>query len=310
MIDPNFPSAKVIAHSIAPNGEELITFEIELHKFIVAQNNTHKALSKNYQSSRAIPVLRQLEQIVNDPAMPVYYGKDQSGMIAGAELEGMELELAKMIILGMRDACVNGVKQLQKLGLAKESANRYIEPWMKTKGVITATRKGFEAFFRLRIHKAAQGEINVLARRMKEALDKSIPIELRYGEYHLPYSLTKTNVEGNIIIVDSKGNELSISDAIKVSASCIAQVSYRRLDDSLDKALKIYNMLDLPVDGKYPEEPPHFSPTEHIAKVVDPDLYQAIDYERSEISGNFNSFTFYQYRKALESGREWEFFNL
>lgn len=30
-----FPSAKVVAHSKAPSGEEIITLEIELHRFIL-----------------------------------------------------------------------------------------------------------------------------------------------------------------------------------------------------------------------------------------------------------------------------------
>lgn len=305
MPDNNFPSAKIVAHSQAPNGEELICYEVELHKFIVAQNNTHRALSKNYQSSRAIPVLRQLEQIINDPAMPVYYGTDQSGMVAGKELEGLNLELAKMIILGMRDACVNGVKQLQKLGFAKESANRYVEPWMKTKGVISGTRKAFEAFFRLRIHKAAQGEIAVLAKRMKEALDKSIPVQLNYGEYHLPY--VHKDMFANREEAKVTGKYLDIGNAVKISCSCIAQTSYRRLDDSLEKALKVYAMLDLPVNGVYPEDPPHYSPTEHIARIVDPEDVSDAGYHGTDIGGNFNSRTFWQYRKALESGMEQQF---
>lgn len=314
MSDNKFPSAKIVAHSQAPNGEELICYEIELHKFIVAQNNTHRALSKNYQSSRAIPVLRQLDQIINDPAMPVYYGTDQSGMVAGKELEGLNLELAKMIILGMRDACVNGVKQLQKLGLAKESANRYVEPWMKTKGVISGTRKAFEAFFKLRIHKAAQGEIAVLAKRMKEALDNSVPVQLNYGEYHLPYVKSIRKFTGEYCPVYEQLTEhdsspvnvyLDINSAVKISCSCIAQTSYRRLDDSLEKALKVYAMLDLPINGVYPEDPPHYSPTEHIAKVMDESCYDGEDkVGQMNRSGNFNSATFWQYRKALEMGLE------
>lgn len=297
MIDPNFPSAKIIAHSKAPNGEELITFEVELHRFILPEVNTHKALSRGYQSSRAIPILRQLEQIANDPAMPVYYGKDQAGMIAGDELEGRDLELARMIILSMRDACLNGVKQLQKLGLHKQISNRYVEPWMKTKGLVTATKEGIEAMFKLRIHFAAQPEYKLLAERMKQALDNSVPKLLNYGDYHLPY----VNVE-----VD----EMLTEEAVKISCSCNAQVSYRRLDDSLAKALKVYDMLNLPVNGVYPEDPPHYSPTEHVVKVVDYESFWDCNEYRlsvSELSGNFHSTTFWQYRKALEMGREQEF---
>lgn len=293
MIEDDFPSAKVVCHSEAPNGEQLITMEIELHRFILPEANTHRSLSRNYQSSRAIPVLRQLEQIAEDPAMPVYYGLEQAGMVAGGELTGRDLELVKMIILGMRDACLNGVKQLHKLGLHKQTSNRYVEPWMKTKGLLTATKSAYEAFFELRCHFAAQPEIKLLAERMQKAIAESKPNKLQYGEYHLPY------VNHSDFPPSEFGLKKDIISAkVKISCSCAAQVSYRRLDDSLEKALKVYDRLNLPIDGEYPEDPPHFSPSEHIAKVME-------DYKHeSYMCGNFHSGTFWQYRKALEMGLE------
>jgi len=281
-------SAKVIADS-KYRDTRLITLEIELHRFILPEANTHKALSRNYQSSRAIPILRQLEQIANDPAMPVYYGKDQAGMIAGEELEGRDLELAKMIILGMRDACLNGVKQLHKLGLHKQVSNRYVEPWMWTKGVITATHEHFKAMFRLRRHFAAQPEIKAIFDAIYEAVKASKPVELKAGEWHTPY------YDLGFWLKDSIYTKNALKEAIQISASCVAQVSYRKLDDSLEKATKVYDMLNLPVDGVYPDDPPHFSPTEHIAKAGDCDI---------EMSGNFHSNDFIQYRKVLEKGLE------
>jgi len=302
-LNTEFPSSKVVCHSKAPNGEELITLEIELHRFILPEHNTHRSLSRNFQSSRAVPVLKQLEQICNDPAMPVYYGSEQRGMTAGEELTGVELELAKMIILGMRDACLNGVKQLQKLGLHKQISNRYVEPWMKTKGVVTATREAFEAMFLLRCHKDAQPEFKLLAERMRASIEESKPQELKYGEYHLPYVDFYYSESGDIV-----------EGAIKTSTSCNAQVSYRVLDDSLEKALKIYDMLNLPENRVYKEDPPHFSPTEHIAKVVETTLIEEREegnstYYYPDQSGNFNSPSFWQYRKALEVGLEDDFIN-
>ena len=303
MIDLNFPSAKIICHSKSPSGDELITFEIELHRFILPEANTHRSLSRNYQSSRAVPVLKQLEQIANDPAMPVYYGREQSGMIAGDELEGRDLELAKMIILGMRDACLNGVKQLHKLGLHKQISNRYVEPWMKTKGVVTATLEAFKAFFKLRVHFAAQPEIKLLAERMQDAINYSTPVELKYGEYHLPYVHIVRGDDGSLEYYDSPSlsKKYTITEAVKISCSCAAQVSYRRLDDSLDKAMKVYDMLNLPVDGAYPDDPPHYSATEHVVRVIPFNHYSPL------LSGNFVSNDFWQYRKALESGTESKF---
>ena len=274
-------SAKVVADSKFRD-TRLITLEVEMHRFILAENNTHKAQSRNIQSSRAIPVLRQLEQIANDPAMPVAYRKNQSGMIAGEELSLEEIKACQKIILWMRDCCLEGVKELHKIGLAKQWANRYVEPWMWTKGVVTATERDWLEMFKLRCHYAAQPEIQALFDDIRLAIILSNPVVLKAGEWHLPYCTE---------------DEIEIIDAIKVSASCCAQVSYRRLDDSLEKAQKVYDMLNLPVDGVYPEDPPHFSPTEHIAKAGDCYIM---------MSGNFQCNDFTQYRKVLEFGMEKE----
>lgn len=299
MIDPNFPSAKIIAHSKAPNGEELITMELEFHRFILSELNTHRSFSRNAQSSRAVPIEKMIEQVKNDPAMPVHWGKNQAGMVAESELDintwvmdvnYMDGTYQSTLTQAWQNAAIvaaNTAVMFNNAGVHKQLVNRLLEPFMKTKGVITATKDAYDAFFKLRCHYAAQPEIKLLAERMRDALNNSNPEALRYGEYHLPY-------------IDNV-NEMLTEEAIKISCSCTAQVSYRRLDDSLDKALKVYDMLNLPVGGVYPEDPPHYSPTEHIAKVVE-------DYKHeSYMCGNFHSGVFWQYRKALEMGMEQEF---
>ena len=277
-------SAKVICDS-SFRSTRLITLEVEFHRFVLSENNTHKAQSRNIQSSRAIPVLRQLEQIANNPAMPVEYRKNQSGMVAGEYLTAEEVEDCKKVILWMRDCCLIGVKQLHQIGLAKQWANRYVEPWMFTKGVVTATERDWKAMFKLRRHYAAQPEIKALFDAIYDAVKDSTPTTLFEGQWHLPYCEDLT---------------LDLQDSIKVSASCVAQVSYRKLDDSLDKAVDVYNMLNLPENGVYPVDPPHFSPTEHIAKAGETSL---------SLSGNFQCNDFTQYRKVLEMGLEKEVIN-
>lgn len=288
-------SAKVLADST--HGEtRLITLEVEFHRFILSENNTHKAQSRNIQSSRAIPILRQLEQISNDPAMPVEWRKNKSGMVAGEEMSEEEVEKAKKIILWMRDCCVMGVKELHEIGLAKQWANRYVEPWMWTKGVVTATYEDWQEMFKLRVHYAAQPEIRVLFEQIRDAIEDSITQTLKEGEMHLPY------VEHGEFPMSAYLSKVDrMNDMIKVSASCVAQVSYRRLDNSSEKADVVYEMLNLPEDGMYPEDPPHFSPTEHIAMAKDSD---------GSLSGNFHSKDFVQYRKLLEKGVEKDYIEM
>ncbi len=55
-----------------------------------------------------------------------------------------------------------------------------------------------------------------------------------------------------------KETDISLSEAIKISASLCAQVSYRKADESLDKAIKIHDRLVKSI-------PVHASPFEHQA---------------------------------------------
>lgn len=303
MSDNNFPSAKIVAHSQAPNGEELITLEIELHRFILPEFNTHRSFSRNFQSSRAVPIGQMIDQVKNNPAMPVHWGKNQTGMVA--ENEVIEIQTCINEWIRAAEAACVYASHLDTERVHKQLVNRLLEPFMRTKGVVTATKNAYEAFFKLRCHKDAQPEIKLLAERMRSAIEQSIPVQLNYGDYHLPY--VHKDLFANREEAKTTGKYLDIGNAVKISASCNAQVSYRRMDDSLDKALKVYDMLNLPVNGVYPEDPPHYSPTEHIAKIVNPEQFELMDYAATEVGGNFNSFTFWQYRKALESGMEQQF---
>lgn len=321
-----FPSAKVICHSRAPNGEELITLELEFHRFILSQLNTHRMLSKNVQSSRAIPISKMIEQVRHSPAMPLHWGKNQKGMVAekecnnfvyihsvGGQYEGdYENESAWQVAAKV---AAQIAESFEYAGYSKEIVNRLLEPWMKTKGIFTGTRRAWEAFFKLRCHPDAQAEIRVLAERIRDGISGSVPDNLQYGDYHLPYIpfwIKEADFRGEVYeqLFHPIGSNLDFyttDEAIKISCSCAAQVSYRRLDDSLDKALKVYDMLNLPIDGRYPDDPPHYSPTEHIAKIMCEEEMIDAGLSPAEVGGNFNSRTFWQYRKALEMGIEKQF---
>ena len=293
------PSAKVICHS-KNDEEELITLEIELHRFILPEFNTHRTFSRNFQSSRAVPVEKMIDQVRTNPATPVHWGKNQRGMVAEVEVDNSED--VKLAWVNASQVAANQAEVLNSLGVHKQVVNRILEPFMWTKGVVTATREAYDAFFLLRCHKDAQPEIQALANAMKNAIEQSVPTQLEVGDYHLPYvEVYKPLGKGKqrFLVGDGTSKELTLEQAIKVSASCCAQVSYRNLDQSIEKAEKIYNMLNLPVNGKYPDNPPHLSPAEHIALVCDwREWYDAT------MGGNFVTMCFWQYRKALERGEE------
>lgn len=285
-------SAKVVCDSVF-RGDRITTLEIELHRFILPEFNTHRSLSRNFQSSRAVPIEKMIEQVRNNPAMPIHWGKNQSGMTAKEELDLKSQKWAKAAWLNAAKSAAEYAEYLNSIGTHKQIVNRVLEPFMWTKGVVTATGKAWNDFLKLRLHKDAQPEIQALALKIKEALDASDPVEMEEGDWHLPYSEPSACQDMDCV-------ELGIEGKIKVSASCCGQVSYRKLDDSLDKAIKIYDMLNLPKNGVYPDDPPHFSPTEHQVK---------FDAEACKsLSGNFQIRGFIQYRKALEQGIEKQLF--
>ena len=292
-----YPSARAIADSVSPSGDRLITMEVEFHRFILAEFNTHRQFSRNFQSSRAIPVEKLLELVLKSPAMPLHYGKNQPGMQAEQEHDGLvSWPFHTSDYLLVEDAwglaastAATIAKAFHEAGYHKQIVNRLIEPFLPVRGVVTASEEAYNHFFSLRCHKAAQPEIQALANEMRAALGASVPVKLNVGDWHLPYLAISNEVVGSP----------SLEELIKISISCCAQVSYRKLDDSLEKALDIYTKLNLPSSGEMREDPPHFSPAEHVAI--------CISQSPPHLRGNFNTPTFAQYRKLLECGVEGTF---
>ena len=250
-------SAKVIADSISPDGIRMTTMEIEYPRFILAELNTHRMLSKNSASSRAIPVKAMHEHIQNYPATPVHWGKNQPGMQAKQELEDNDLADAKFIWRrAMQDALHWAWALSDRVGLHKQVANRLTEPWMTMKTVISGTE--WRNFFWLRAHADAQPEIHQLAIAMWDVYNASTPQPLQPGEWHVPYVTTVRDSSGTLVYIDSSGNHITPETARIISASCCAQVSYRKNDDTLEKAQKIFDQL-------INSQPCHASPVEHQA---------------------------------------------
>jgi hypothetical protein len=294
-------TAKIIADSVSPTGIRMTSLEIEYPRFILAELNTHRMLSKNSSSSRAIPVKTMLQHIKDAPAMPVHWGTNIPGMSAGEELQGTDLEHAKYLWVEAANSAASISNKLQDLLLAKQVTNRITEPWMTMKTVISATE--WANFFYLRNHKDAQPEIRELAKVMYEAMLTSYPKELLPGEWHLPYVHLCKGILGEAFYRDDFGTEMSLEDARIISASCCAQVSYRKNDDSLSKAYKIFDKL---INSK----PAHSSPTEHQATPMQNTLHPFeqsgvthVDQNNQHWSGNLRGWV--QFRKLIPNEAVW-----
>ncbi len=246
--------AEVLKYSISSCGIPMLTFEIEYPRFFHSELMTHRALSKNAASSRAIPVQKMIEQVQNRPAVPLYWGAKQSGMQAKEEVSPLRQQDAIENWLFASEKCADAAYILGD-SIHKQTVNRLLEPFALMKVVVSAT--DWENFFWLRDHPDAQPEFRHLANLMRQAKDAAEPRLLQCGQWHLPY--VHDEIAGDTqTFFDEDGNVIDLEQAQRLSVSQCAQVSYRKTDTSAEKADDIFAKL---VDS----EPVHASPTEHQA---------------------------------------------
>jgi len=217
--------AEIILDSVSIAGPRLITMELTYPRFIHAEFMTHRMFSRNAASSRAIPTRKMIDMVLNDPAMPVYWGKNKRGMAAKEEIK--EVELAKKMWLKARDEAVHHAHCLKNLNAHKQIVNRIIEPWKNITVICTATE--WDNFYGLRRHEDAQPEIHHLANMMFEARENSRPVQ---RIWHLPY-----------VQEDEEDVPLDVKKNISV-ARC-ARVSYLTHDGkrNIDKDLTLHERL-------------------------------------------------------------------
>ena len=246
-------NATIIKDSVA-NGIRITTFELEYPRFIHSELMTHRVFSRNAASSRAIPIAKMNENIFANPAMPIHWGKNQAGMQAKEELDDSTKSKAMYEWKFAKNDAVMHSERLAEMGVHKQLSNRITEPFQHMKTVVTATE--WENWYELRAHPDAQPEIQELATKMWLAHIESQPQELKPCEWHLPYV---HNERVELRMLYSIDNVLiTLEEAKKISVSCCAQVSYRKNDTTLDKAVAIYDKL-------CNMKPFHASPFEHVA---------------------------------------------
>ncbi|HEY4508730.1 MAG TPA: FAD-dependent thymidylate synthase [Candidatus Paceibacterota bacterium] len=307
-------SANVVADSVHDRSR-LTTFEVTFPRFILAEFNTHRMLSRNSASSRAIPVWKRLSDIVLYPFIPLQFGKNKAGMQSAEDISQEDTDAACTNWLVGRDVAViqafmlaggenqimkdskgdvravtvcDAVKQLMaqysdvvgkmiplNAGVHKQHANRVLEPYAWHTVIVTGTH--WRNFYGLRASTMAQPEIDSVAIEMARAHSASIPEVLEHGEWHLPYVFPedKQEIENNKTLA-------------RISSARCARVSYLTHDGkrSIDADLKM-------VDGL--QSNGHVSPFEHPATTHD---------TTGAYFGNFNgnfSPKWMQYRKMLEN---------
>lgn len=252
-------SAKALLKTESLNGvlPPVTTVQAIMPRSILAELNKHRMFSNSARSSRAIPVSKVIEEVVNYPFIPHEWRKNVPGMQGGELCNYEESQQAINIWIQARDNAVHSATKLCALGIHKQYINRLLEPFMWVHVLITSIE--WENFRILRCHPDAEPHMQLTALRIMNAVDQAIPNKMPHDKaIHLPF-----------IEIENYPNEKTTFEEIRklalVSAARCARVSYKpfdgetSFDSDVERGLRLYN-----------SEPKHSVPFEHacMSRVV------------------------------------------
>lgn len=247
--------AEVLLDSTSPSGARLTTMSWRYPRFIHAEVMTYRMFSRNTSSSRAIPMKKLIKQVVQEPAGPVYWGRNTRGMQAREELTGWRRWLARQLWYKSRYVAVAITLCMTWIGLHKQVGNRLIEPWTWITAIITASPGAFENCWRQRCHPDAQPEFQRIAYLARACYNSSVPVE---RTLHVPLI---HNVDREDMVTYASENGQAPPDVVQaVSTARCARVSYltHRGPRDIREDMRLYRNLRK-------ADPPHSSPLEHSA---------------------------------------------
>lgn len=309
-------NAKIICDSLSPQGHRITTFELIYPRIIHSELMTHRLFSRNASSSRAVPVNKIIDAVKNNMFTPFAIQKAHKGMQGFEYFEGEELEQANKLWIESAELALQQAEKMEKFGITKQLINRILEPYQYYKVLLTATE--FDNFFDLRcpqyehpnnpgifykslkdfskkhaimgwldykyeqrfkINKG-QSEIHMmqLAECMWNAMNESVPKQLKAGEYHIPYGDTFSK-EG--VLREMKYNptvsNIATADemfeyySLRIATAKCARISYTTVGEDnkempYEKDIALHDSLI--ASG-------HMSPTEHIAVAMSDEEYHS-----------------------------------
>lgn len=261
----------VIADSLSTvAGDRLITAVFpRFWKLLQAEMRTHRMMSQSHYSSRAIPIDKTIEQVTNDPYIPLWtqYQKGMGGSDTLSETHKKQASIESMML---RLVAIDTVKDLKSIGVAKQEANRYLEPWMHGGVVCTANIQWWQHFFNLRCKEGVQPDFCIQATQLRDSIANSKPKLLKPGQWHLPF-------------FDDKLDGYLLPQRLVICTARCARISYDNFegDFSYGKDKSLHDRL---IQDK------HMTPLEHSAMCM-PD------------NGSYCNFTgFKHYRHYIEDG--------
>lgn len=264
--------AEIIADSKNEFGNRITTFIVTFPRIILAEFNTHRMLSRNSASSRAIPFEKMLKSVEENPFVPIRWMRDHKGMQGSEYLDDENSKHCTNDWLQARDRAITQANFLVFKGVTKQFVNRLLEPFMWHTVIVTATE--WENFFALRAHDAAEIHMQRIAYMMLEAYNRSEPKLLKPGEWHIPM----VEIDEQHILDDVTLLKIATARCARVSYTTVGQ---NEKQNDIEKDVELHDKL---------KSMGHMSPFEHCAQTLS-------QFKRNETSGNFRGFI--QYRQTI-----------
>jgi thymidylate synthase ThyX len=254
----------------------LTTFEITAPRFILAEINTHRMLSRNSASSRAIPVAKSIRAVEDDPFIPDAFPRNVSGMTGGELMEGDAANYASLTWQSAAYDAVEHATSLEKLGVHKGWANRILEPFKWQTTILSGT--DWSNFFALRMDENAQPEFRKIVEMMHYCYWEHLPDEPGFSDVwcHLPLVTREER-----FIEPNRNWKL-------VSVGRCARVSYLTHDGVRDPLADITLAERLMTNG-------HLSPFEHVARPFNQDEWNIIHELHATLNNSLSTDPFGQY---------------
>lgn len=311
---------QMILDSVSDQGIRLPTIHLRYPRMVHSELMTHRVLTRNGRSSRAVPVITMMEE-ARFPYIP-HFMKNEPGMSATQEFTPEEFAQVEAIWRELAEFTRLKVMELQQLQLHKQWANRPLE-WFGYIDVLVSSTY-IENFKVLRMDATAQPEMRNIAQVIIDLLEQSVPTELKPGEWHMPYIDLEKDAplvldflqteEGWSLPGNHPTTQARIRDTFKkLSTARCARLSYAPFDGNGDVASEISRHDRLVVS-----RPVHASPAEHVATpdsvvqtevaVIDGEWTDLKSWEHPKQHGNFCGWR--QYRKMLPNEAVMEEFPL
>lgn len=141
---------EIVADSVNQFGDRLTSLVLTYPRIIHAEMLTHRMLSRNASSSRAVPIQKMIEAVKNNTFCPFEFQKAHKGMQGSEYFTGQDREDCIKLWLESAELALQQAEKMKEKGITKQIINRILEPYQYYTVLITGSKEGWYNFFELR----------------------------------------------------------------------------------------------------------------------------------------------------------------